>query len=168
MLFSANGRIRRRDWWLWSISVGLTSFFTKTIGMLAIFGADVSQLTSILPNWLTSVPTPETFFLWAVMALFAWPAICISAKRWHDRNRSGWLGGATMVIQYSSSVLALFYTPTGFDETGSRLLAYIAILVVSFSVMVWTFVELGCLDGTKGPNRYGPSPKGVGTAQDVF
>lgn len=29
---------------------------------------------------------------------------------------------------------------------------------------VWGFIELGCLDGTPGPNRFGPSPKGYGGA----
>ncbi len=32
---------------------------------------------------------------------------------------------------------------------------------------IWTLVECGCLEGTLGPNRYGPSPKGLGQA-DVF
>jgi uncharacterized membrane protein YhaH (DUF805 family) len=31
---------------------------------------------------------------------------------------------------------------------------------------IWTFVELGCLDGKPGDNRYGPSPKAAG--QGVF
>jgi uncharacterized membrane protein YhaH (DUF805 family) len=26
---------------------------------------------------------------------------------------------------------------------------------------VWTLVEVGFMDGTQGPNKYGPSPKGV-------
>jgi len=30
--------------------------------------------------------------------------------------------------------------------------------VISFAISVWAFVELGCLRGTVGPNRYGPDP----------
>ena len=26
---------------------------------------------------------------------------------------------------------------------------------------IWTLIEVGFLDGTQGPNKYGPSPKGV-------
>ena len=29
---------------------------------------------------------------------------------------------------------------------------------------IWLLVELGFLDGTQGPNRFGPSPKGIGGA----
>lgn len=33
---------------------------------------------------------------------------------------------------------------------------------------IWAFVECGCLDGTQGPNKFGPSPKGIGAGPDVF
>jgi uncharacterized membrane protein YhaH (DUF805 family) len=29
---------------------------------------------------------------------------------------------------------------------------------------LWVLVECGFLDGTQGPNRFGPSPKGIGAA----
>jgi uncharacterized membrane protein YhaH (DUF805 family) len=37
-------------------------------------------------------------------------------------------------------------------------------LLVSLIPLVglWVIVELGFLDGTQGPNQYGPSPKGIG------
>lgn len=33
---------------------------------------------------------------------------------------------------------------------------------------IWTLIECGFLDGTPGPNKYGPSPKGIGSAEKVF
>jgi uncharacterized membrane protein YhaH (DUF805 family) len=33
---------------------------------------------------------------------------------------------------------------------------------------IWALIECGFLDGTQGPNRFGPSPKGIGTAEKVF
>lgn len=35
-------------------------------------------------------------------------------------------------------------------------------LLVPIVGWIWGFVELGFLDGTQGPNRYGKSPKGIG------
>jgi uncharacterized membrane protein YhaH (DUF805 family) len=35
-------------------------------------------------------------------------------------------------------------------------------------VCLWPFVELGFFDGTRGTNRFGPSPKGVEAEADVF
>jgi uncharacterized membrane protein YhaH (DUF805 family) len=32
------------------------------------------------------------------------------------------------------------------------------------AIAIWAFVELGCLRGTVGPNRYGPDPLGSNIA----
>jgi uncharacterized membrane protein YhaH (DUF805 family) len=32
-------------------------------------------------------------------------------------------------------------------------------------VGIWYLIEIGFLDGTQGPNRFGPSPKGIGGTQ---
>jgi uncharacterized membrane protein YhaH (DUF805 family) len=29
---------------------------------------------------------------------------------------------------------------------------------VAFALYIWGFVEMGCLRGTVGPNRFGPDP----------
>jgi uncharacterized membrane protein YhaH (DUF805 family) len=52
-------------------------------------------------------------------------ALALYAKRWHDRDKSGWW-----------SLIAL----------------------VPFIGFVWIIVELGILEGTRGPNRFGPDP----------
>lgn len=39
---------------------------------------------------------------------------------------------------------------------------FLAIGLIPLIGAIWLFVELGILDGTQGPNRFGPSPKGIG------
>jgi uncharacterized membrane protein YhaH (DUF805 family) len=63
---------------------------------------------------------------------YIWVSLALGVKRCHDRDKSGWW-------------LLLF---------GLASLTVIGIL--------WPFIELACLDGTPGPNRFGPSPKGLG------
>jgi uncharacterized membrane protein YhaH (DUF805 family) len=41
---------------------------------------------------------------------------------------------------------------------------FLLIGLIPFIGGVWLFIELGLLDGTPGPNQYGPSPKGLGAA----
>jgi uncharacterized membrane protein YhaH (DUF805 family) len=41
---------------------------------------------------------------------------------------------------------------------------WIFISVIPIVGPIWSLVECGFLDGTPGPNKYGPSPKGVGDA----
>jgi uncharacterized membrane protein YhaH (DUF805 family) len=55
-----------------------------------------------------------------------------SVKRLHDRDKNWWW----------------------------LLLMYAACLTIVG--ILWPLIELGFLDGTPGPNRFGPSPKGVG------
>jgi uncharacterized membrane protein YhaH (DUF805 family) len=39
---------------------------------------------------------------------------------------------------------------------------FLAIGLIPLIGAIWLLVELGFLDGTPGPNRFGPSPKGLG------
>ena len=71
LLFSFEGRIGRRSWWLWSAAV--------LIG-LSIY------LTAVLR--IAGVPKGTTDLL--VNLLLVWPALAISVKRWHDRDKPGW------------------------------------------------------------------------------
>ena len=65
------GRIGRRTFWLH--------------GVLAMCGLAL-LLRALLD--IARLP-PEQVDEW-VSVLLAWPALAISAKRWHDRDRSGW------------------------------------------------------------------------------
>ena len=41
---------------------------------------------------------------------------------------------------------------------------WIFIAFIPIVGFIWALVECGFLDGTQGPNRFGPSPKGIGAA----
>ena len=71
-----------------------------------------------------------SFLGWAISIFF----VSIDVRRLHDRNMSGWW------------VLA------------SYLLSFVPVL--GWAVGVFFFINLGCLDGTIGPNHYGEDPKG--------
>ena len=66
-----------------------------------------------------------------LMVALLWPSVANSVKRLHDRDKSGWW------------LLGM----------------YLAIFTVIGAL--WPLIELGFLDGTPGPNKYGPSPKGL-------
>jgi hypothetical protein len=66
----------------------------------------------------------------------------------HDRDKSAWW-------------LLVFYALPGIlSSAGNQMddVAFLILHVVSFAITVWAFVELGCLRGTRGPNRFGPDP----------
>mgnify|MGYP000011045647 FL=1 len=165
MLFSAQGRIRRRDYWLYSIALGIFWMVIEYIGYQVLVGGDPKGFFTALAGWMTFKPTPFNLFILAMIIIGQWPGICLSAKRWHDRNRTGWLAGLVIVVSLGSSVSQVYYGPTGAHLNWP---VYGLTAIISLGVSIWQFVECGCLDGTKGPNKYGPSPKGIGGQDAVF
>jgi uncharacterized membrane protein YhaH (DUF805 family) len=39
---------------------------------------------------------------------------------------------------------------------------FVLLMFIPFLGGMWAFINLGCLEGTKAPNRFGSSPKGFG------
>jgi len=68
---------------------------------------------------------------WIIWLALFWPSLANGVKRCHDRNKSGWW----LVLMWLAS----------FTIIGA----------------LWPLIELGFLDGTQGPNKFGPSPKGI-------
>jgi uncharacterized membrane protein YhaH (DUF805 family) len=71
MYFSLQGRVSRRQFWLFGVLVliGLAFLGHALLGIARVR----AQTADLLVN-----------------LLLVWPALAVSVKRWHDRDRSGW------------------------------------------------------------------------------
>ncbi len=127
-LFSASGRMRRSHFWLWTVIIMVA---TQVVLQLILA---LTNSTQVLMQTGT-MPLPAILAYIVITPLQLWTGVCLSVKRWHDRDKSGWM--------------------------------YLIILIPIVGI-IWWFVEVGCLDGTQGPNKYGPSPKGIGAGPEVF
>jgi uncharacterized membrane protein YhaH (DUF805 family) len=80
------------------------------------------------------------------------PAMLAAIRRLHDRDKSGhWLWlfiGLPAVLNGAAQALE------GSVGLGPALI----VSLVSFALSFWGFVEMGCLRGTVGPNRFGGDP----------
>jgi uncharacterized membrane protein YhaH (DUF805 family) len=75
LLFSVRGRIPRRVFWGANLLLGVL-FYALFIPVLYFMKEESdAQGAAIL----------------LVSLFLAWPSICISTKRWHDRGHSGWM-----------------------------------------------------------------------------
>jgi uncharacterized membrane protein YhaH (DUF805 family) len=165
-LFSAKGRMRRRDWWLWLIAYAI--FLGVTEGLMhRFFGTAAFKDEIAFKGWPT-----DGFQYWLIVLIVVgqWPSFCLTAKRWHDRNRPGWLASLGIAIYLPQGILAHFgemiVGPVPQFIVGATQ-AILGLAGIAYSL--WVLVDCGILDGTQGPNRYGPSPKGVGAQpEDVF
>jgi uncharacterized membrane protein YhaH (DUF805 family) len=110
---SLEGRIPRKNFWLGLLILMVITWILE-FALFAIFG--VSMMSGMDPN-----ATPEAAAaaasdmmgkmaipLGILMLLILWPSICLYAKRWHDRNKSGWwslimfvpiIGGIWMLVE---------------------------------------------------------------------
>jgi uncharacterized membrane protein YhaH (DUF805 family) len=72
ILFSFEGRIPRRTYWGFTL-LATGAFYALLFILMAILGEDTGTIVAIV--------------LWIPMV---WCGLAISAKRWHDRDKSAW------------------------------------------------------------------------------
>ena len=119
-LFSSfEGRINRAKFWIGSLVLWVLWILVNVV-LSTIFGMHYAA-GDIFP-----VMGPAAWFVWVIIAIaLTFASLAVWAKRWHDRDKSGW---------------------------------WSLIMFVPIVGAIWILVELGCLPGTEGPNRFGPDP----------
>jgi|SRR6266702_7665287 uncharacterized membrane protein YhaH (DUF805 family) len=136
LLFSFQGRLNRKPYWMTAIAT-----------MVIIIVLLLLALILIREHRFEFAGLTLTLLVILYIPLI-WIGLAIGAKRLHDRDKSAWW-------------LLVFYAAPGILSTaGNRMeeVGFIILHIISFGISVWAFVELGCLRGTPGPNRYGPDP----------
>lgn len=140
-LLSFKGRLRRSHYWATSFALGIVK----------------AVLTVILAAVSGQIQTKDGGFASGVVELlFLWPTLALQVKRGHDRNRSIWFSLGLMALAILMTVGVA--VADGFHEE----VLMIACVVVVIGCFGFLIVDYGFIDGTPGPNRYGPSPKGIG------
>jgi uncharacterized membrane protein YhaH (DUF805 family) len=127
--FGFEGRINRAKFWL----VGLVNFGTILVG------AAVSYASGSTIAWVVI----GLVYLGLLVS-----GLAVTIKRLHDRDRSAWW---TLIFIFGPPVLSGIGAV--FGQAGSAIAG-----LAGFGISIWSFVELGCLRGTQGPNRFGPDP----------
>ena len=146
-LFSFDGRFRRSEYWIASIGLGVVRF-VLLIAIGAAMGMGMAEASTYMPLRL------------GLTALFLWPSAAIAIKRGHDRNRPAW-----WTLTLMGALYALGEIGTAFNAAGNvRMSGVFGLLILP--VGLYMFIDYGLIDGTKGPNRYGASPKGHGGRGD--
>jgi uncharacterized membrane protein YhaH (DUF805 family) len=144
---SFDGRINRKPYWLGSLLL-MVPFIV--IGVVAVFAVGTDPSSQIWANILISI-------------IAAYPVTALMIKRLHDRNRPGIIAAvlwAPTVLMYLGQLTGL--TGEISDVYGQAVfvpnMLGIIIYVLAFVVAIYWFIDLGCLRGTAGDNKYGPDP----------
>ena len=138
--FSFRGRTNRQPYWLTSLALyGFLFVAALTVGIPVI-------------GW-------GIFLVAMIVAMTG--GLATATRRIHDRGRSGWW----LILMYLPVILlSVLGAVARLSEPDAG--AFFSLLSLPFSI--WIFVDLGCLRGTVGPNRFGPDPLQPGAVAEVF
>lgn len=167
-LFRFDGRINRALLWQALLIVALLAAMLGAIGqVIHLLNAEGALKLSIKLDFdfglddLFKLVDPRAYGLLASfdratlilkafgMALFSWIFLATASKRLHDRDRSGWW------------IVPFFVIPGLFSQFSDLLPDSNWMLPFSLaasSLWLWGFVEMFCVPGTSGSNRFGPDP----------
>jgi uncharacterized membrane protein YhaH (DUF805 family) len=148
--FGFKGRINRAKCW----RVMLLNSLCLLMFVLFVWLNFGTSFGNADPKW--GVPLGIALLLGTLgpaLIVSTWCFAAIAIKRLHDRDRSGWW----MVV--------FFIVPPLLDKLCNRLdipTAAIFMSLVGAGLNLWAFVEIFCLRGTRGPNRFGSDPLAKG------
>jgi uncharacterized membrane protein YhaH (DUF805 family) len=168
-----SGRSRRLEFWMFMLFqvllyTGLVFVLFGVIGAAAATG-DAAGAGAAILGFAGFVLV--FFILWLVLLV---PSLAVTVRRLHDTNRSGWWFGVYFLLNIGMNAMSGAMLATlgqtarspeelmiamggAFGLFGLVMFGYALVLLVFFF-----------LDGTPGPNRYGPDPKGRADAGNVF
>jgi uncharacterized membrane protein YhaH (DUF805 family) len=159
-----SGRSRRMEFWMWQL--GKAIFFTLLfIVAFAMMGpAFMSGDPNSLGGAIVGIVFLYLICIVVGLAILV-PDLAVAVRRLHDTERSGWWILAPMVPYIFLIVTMGMVGATGSldpKNPGGGLaalgivggVAALAVMVLAVVLLVFYFLE-----GTPGPNKYGPDPK---------
>ena len=149
-LFSFNGRITRRQFWLGHAAIFAISALIAVLGGLAL--GVVGTLFDV-PELIIAGPLAIGGLV-SAGALVAETSLAV--RRMHDRDGSAaWvmlLVGAVVILNVTIAAQRVIY--------GEPIVDPLSVGLTTFAVIMggWMVFELGFMSGTRGKNRFGDSP----------
>jgi uncharacterized membrane protein YhaH (DUF805 family) len=153
-----SGRSRRTEYWmffLFQILIGVAFWVLLAIvgGGALMSGGDPTALAAAGG----AIMIVSALYLLVSLALLI-PGIAVTVRRLHDTNRTGkWL--LALIGAYVVMLVGTFMAASNPDNPGLggilAMVGGIAALILALVLLVFMFLE-----GTRGPNNYGPDPKG--------
>jgi len=174
-----DGRSRRSEFWLWVLFRIIVGMALGGVLMFMI-GSSIhlveNQPEMFFQRYMTAMPIIQLVNLALLL-----PSLAVGVRRLHDINRSGWwivmpvvvmiVGFILFFIIFGASLFQMIGASDGGNNIteaqgmeiamklfGSIALCIVLPMLISQIVMLIFYVT----DGTPGPNRFGPDPKGRG------
>jgi uncharacterized membrane protein YhaH (DUF805 family) len=154
-----SGRSRRKEYWMWVLFIVIVSTVLRMIESLLGLGPIGGGLNSTYSAGVGGNGPLSGLFGLAVLV----PGLAVAVRRLHDTNRSGWwmLALVGVAVAAIAAVVGVLFGAVGMTLVFVLVGGYVLAAIVLFVFM--------CLEGTRGPNRFGPDPKDPnGDLETVF
>lgn len=93
IFLSFEGRIGRKPFWLAIVAMIIVTWVLEFI-LFGIFGVSLTPDPTLAPDAQAAAMAANMGRMWPALGLLTlitlWPNLAIYAKRWHDRDKSGW------------------------------------------------------------------------------
>lgn len=136
LLFSFQGRVGRKTYWVWNVI-----YYALIVG----FATGINALFPVYAHLLLPV------FLLVILI----PDLAITAKRWHDRNKTSWWLLLNLPLVIGRMTVPMGDPTQASQTTTLQLVSSLAALICGG----WILIECGFLKGNEGANQFGPEPK---------
>ena len=137
LMFGYDGRIGRLSCFLGFLA------FVAIIGFFSGIAEDATVGTGDIGRYVAFV---------FIVGTGIWMHSAVTIKRLHDRDKSAWWYLVYGVAPFGIFIAAIFFYVVRIPAA-----AWI-LFIVSIAGLIAAIIELGCLRGTAGPNRFGPPP----------
>ena len=153
-----SGRSRRMEYWMFQLFLFLVYIALMVLMMIVGGGAMMTggDPGAMMAAGGAALIIGGLYMLFALAMLI--PSLAVSVRRLHDTNRSGWW----ILAPLSGYVIMLVGTLMAAgspDNPGLggilAMVGLVAVIGLGITLLVFMFLE-----GTRGPNKYGPDPKG--------
>ncbi|MCP1198727.1 DUF805 domain-containing protein [Notoacmeibacter sp. MSK16QG-6] len=155
-LFRFTGRASRKTFWLTqlfivavSIGIGLAVGVFAGVGGVILGGTEPSATAALFGGGLVAI------VMIALNVVVFIISLAVSARRFHDLNRSAWWLLGIFVASVVLSVLGYATMASDAGDTTPSALFTILNGLLGLGLIVY----LGFIRGTDGMNRYGPDPR---------
>lgn len=141
LIFGFRGRLNRARYLVVELAL-LAAWLTFWLK----YPADASSQSEVL-HWLAAIA-------------MIWINLAVTAKRLHDRGRSGWWAVAVFAVNRLTYVFyGLFFGLYFGADVGAAKQLLLVMIAIALSVLqTWAVIELFFVIGTDGTNRFGPDP----------
>lgn len=155
-----SGRSRRKEYWMFWLFQVLVYAILITLMMATGSAAFLTGDPSAAGAGFAGLGVLGLLYALFSLAMLI-PQLAVTVRRLHDTNRTGWWILAP-ILPYLLVLAGAFTAAGSGTEAGVGtggilgLVGILAVVVAGIALFVFMLLE-----GTRGPNNYGPDPKGA-------